>query len=61
MGKKECECEEEGYFNSGFKGILSHVDRINGIPSKVKRCDICKTYKSDEEAEQKLKELLKVA
>lgn len=54
----ECDCELEGNFCSGFKGILAHIE--NGkIVGKVERCDICEVYENDQEALDALKTLLK--
>ncbi len=54
----KCVCEESGYFSSGYKGILAHLE--NGkVMSNVERCDTCKTYASDKEAKQALLRFLK--
>ena len=55
----KCVCEEPGPFNCGHKGILAHIE--NGkATTAVERCDQCKTYASDKEAQRSLRSFLKM-
>lgn len=61
MPEELCVCEEPGFFNAGYKGILAHV--VLGhyeyycISSKHKasRCDACQIYPDDISARKALK------
>ena len=50
LAKTKCVCEEPGHFNSGYKGILAHIEPDGVYASEVERCDVCKVYESDSEA-----------
>jgi hypothetical protein len=55
---KDEQCEQLGFFQSGFPGILAHVEEGQvAAGAKVERCDVCSRYPSDEAARAKLIEL----
>lgn len=55
----KCSCEESGHWNSGLPGVLAHV--ANGaiaLGTSVERCDVCKRFATDEDAELALRDHL---
>jgi hypothetical protein len=59
VSRRKCECEKPGYFNSGLRGVIAHVENGNlESLSGVERCDICKRYGSDSAAQSALLQYL---
>ena len=53
-----CDCELPGYFQCGVPGILAHMENGRIVPGfHVERCDACRRFDSDTDAEAKLREL----